>query len=404
MVGNTLKLIFITNFDFTKRSGAAWDRIMSYSKIFPTDNFQLVFVSSFYDLSNDTKVQKWNNVEFIYSNYKSRSSKLKDLNFLSNWRFCKQVYRLFNKEQHIRYFLYNINLSIVFSSLIYLKIVKKQKVFIEKNELETAIALNFPIDKKSITRRVSSVFVKFLRILFGLKTDFLAVFFNGIIAISKNIERIYNPFNSNVNYIPILIDPENAITSDELVDEQKEFKIGYFGWISENKDGVFSLIEAVKQLSVKHPVSLHLYGDANSDTLKYINTLSVPAIVYHGNLSQDQVLPEAIKYDLLTLIRPDNLQTKFGFSTKLATYLLTGKPILISNVSDHKYYFKDNVNAFVLGARKRIDIAELLKKLEQILLTSKNQLAIIGNEGKLIALKNFSLKEYSKKMVMIFNK
>jgi len=51
---------------------------------------------------------------------------------------------------------------------------------------------------------------------------------------------------------------------------------------------------------------------------------------------------------LLIIPRPLNLQTKYGFSTKLSEYLISGVPVLVTNVSDNSLYIKDGYNGFIV--------------------------------------------------------
>ena len=49
---------------------------------------------------------------------------------------------------------------------------------------------------------------------------------------------------------------------------------------------------------------------------------------------------------MLVLARPDNIQAKGGFPTKLGEYLATGNPVVVTKVGEIPNYLIDGVNAF----------------------------------------------------------
>jgi len=51
---------------------------------------------------------------------------------------------------------------------------------------------------------------------------------------------------------------------------------------------------------------------------------------------------------LLILPRGNTKQNQYGFSTKLSEYLVSGRPVLVTNVSDNGKYIKDGFNGFII--------------------------------------------------------
>ena len=45
-----------------------------------------------------------------------------------------------------------------------------------------------------------------------------------------------------------------------------------------------------------------------------------------------------------------NLQNRYCFATKLGEYLLTGKPVIISDVGEAKNYLKDGESAYIVDS------------------------------------------------------
>ncbi len=403
MVGNSKitseTLLILTDFDFEKPSGAGWSRIMNYSKALAAEQTEILLVSSKYDYSgNFYKNKIGNNTYFIIGKKLNYKSTFEDFHFRRHMKFIKKTYELvkINNDKTRTFFLYNANLAVVLISLLYLKLWKREKIFIERNELRTAIALNIEPYHNSYINFLIHYPFKLLRIISGFITDSLAIFFTGIMAISKRFERLYKKFNKNILRIPILIDKDN-ITKHENNRHNKRFTIGYFGWIGENKDGVFSLISAIKKLSADHSLELHLYGSIKSSKKEILDHyIDSKTIFYYGNIPQKNVINESLKYDLLYLVRPKNLQTLYGFSTKLGDYLLTAVPVLTSNVSDNCLFLKDGENAFILETKSHIDQTKLEAKISSIYYYNKDHLNLIGRKGKKTAIEHFDYRNYGK--------
>ena len=75
---------------------------------------------------------------------------------------------------------------------------------------------------------------------------------------------------------------------------------------------------------------------------------------------------EFLKYHLLILPRPINKRTIYGFSTKLSEYLVSGIPVLLTDVSDNAMFIKDNYNGYIIPPGSADAIAG---KLEEIILS-----------------------------------
>jgi glycosyltransferase involved in cell wall biosynthesis len=71
-------------------------------------------------------------------------------------------------------------------------------------------------------------------------------------------------------------------------------------------------------------------------------------VFYMGNIDPDKLTDEFRKYNLLILPRPLNRRTKYGFSTKLSEYLVSGVPVLATDVSDNALYIRDGINGYLI--------------------------------------------------------
>jgi len=399
-------LIILTNFDFDNPSGAAWSRVLNYAKALAEEQIVSILLSSKYDYSKKLKKKKiGENIFCIEGNKICLSTTFEDFHFIRYLIFIKRAYHHFKSTDCKRYLLYNSNLASVLTSLLYLRIYKKQKIYIEKNELRTAIALNIEFNHRSLVKTFARYLNQTVRILSGVITDFLAVFFSGILVISTRFENLYRNLNKHVIRIPILIDPSDISRYKPTSTTKKNniFRIGYLGWIGEKKDGIFSLVEVTHKLSNQYPIELHLFGlitKSNKDIL--YTKIDNKIVYYHGNMSRADVTKKLIEHDLLALIRPRNLQTNFGFSTKLGDYLLSGVPVLGTNVSDNELYLKDGENAFIFEVGSKIKQVLLEKKLLEIISNHRKYLNEIGYKGKETAINKFSYYKYKAQINFFF--
>jgi glycosyltransferase involved in cell wall biosynthesis len=396
-------LFFLSNIDFLSETGAAYTRVMNYSRALSSKNIKIVITSSlnkvegdntlltsdipnvFYSGKPDSRVKK--NFKYVY---------LDNLFFLSYFKYVKRIYYEANlKERNNVFILYPGSLALVIVTLLYLKIFKRQVVIIESNELISGIALNFPI-YGHLLKRIILLFIKLFLLFCNSLQDALTPMFSGIIVISTKLEKLFDRFNNNIIRIPILSKIENH--SFNKYRKDNEFKIGYTGNINEAKDGIFSFFKVLTEVETNRNVTFHLWGVVrNSNQSIRLNEklkkMKLDNRVFvHERVKYHQLNGLIMNFDLLVLPRPKNLQTNYGFSTKLGEYMMSGIPVLVTNVSDNGLYISDNKNGFIVKAGK----GELLrKKLEEILVTETGKLHEIGLEGRNTALKYFDNMQYS---------
>ena len=406
-------LVIISDVDFEDAYGASYNRIISYAFCVAKHQNKVIIISSKYDYtSNYEVIENTEKIFILKSNLKhSNKATLNDYYFLRAFKFYKKttllINKTFGKNNNYTYLLYTSTLALTVNALFYFKLLNKKKVFVEKNELKTAIIINYSIPFEYRPKYFMFIILKIQLLITAILTDVLAVFFNGIIVISTKFYKLYSKFNRNIIIIPILADKNIFSFKDTQSQNNIEadiFKIGYFGSLSEKKDGTFSLIKAVQNLN-NQKIELHLYGFGTKyDNLLLKNTIKTSNnIVYHGFIKNIGVYDNLIKFDLLAAPRHKNLQTTYGFSTKLAEYLISAIPVLASDVSDNSKYLKDNINAFIIPGEDKIDIKKLTEKIEYIYHLNKDELKKIALNGRNTALQYFQPMTYSNELVSFLN-
>jgi len=266
--------------------------------------------------------------------------------------------------------------------LLYFKYLKRHRFFCEINELRRAIPFSSPPPAG-----IGSVIKYFLKsvkdyIIFSLN-ELQVIFYDGIIVISRDLEKYFDRYTTKIVRVPILCDAEDIATQNEPPSfDGNTFRICFAGYIKCDKEGFGLLYEALSIVNLKHKVELYLYGILEDQDNRRLRQLSEmyglnERVFYKGNIDPEILKHEFRKYHLLILPRPLNKRTKYGFSTKLSEYLTSGVPVLLTDVSDNALYIIDDYNGYIIPPGSSVAIAE---KLDYIIQSYNSQAgAIVAN-------------------------
>lgn len=184
----------------------------------------------------------------------------------------------------------------------------------------------------------------------------------------------------------------------------KERYIAYCGTASNNKDGVDVLIKAFAIVTKKiKDVKLYIIGKApskndESGNIALIEELDIQDRVYFPGIIQADRMPQILKdAEVVALARPDNLQARCGFATKIGEYLLSENPVVVTRVGDFPLFLKDGETALICEPN---NIEEFADKLEWAL-THKEEAQNIGKRGAKVALECFNSEIEAKKVLNI---
>jgi glycosyltransferase involved in cell wall biosynthesis len=250
--------------------------------------------------------------------------------------------------------------------VVLLKWVYKHRVICEINELRRSIVKNFIPHRKRYKNDILR-FSNFIRYYYYRFNEILTKYFDGLIVISTNLETYYKKYNNNIIRIPILSDKfEDNTPRKSFISINDPFIISFTGQIDLRKEGIDILFKALSLLKGDfRNFKLFLYGPVSRNDKEILEGLAKRLgiqddIVFKGIVPQHQIHKILIESHLLLLLRPNNLQNQYGFSTKLAEYLVSGTPVLISAVSDNTLYIKDGENGFVVNEMNENEIASKL--------------------------------------------
>lgn len=228
--------------------------------------------------------------------------------------------------------------------------------------------------------------------------------FNGVIVISRQLKNFINEdleINIPCILIPILLE-ENKSKNKFPINKT----IVYTGTFLERKDGILTIIRAFADFKVEFPeYKLILTGSpTNSPDYSLIEDLVnherlKDNIVFTGYLSESKLQEVVHSAELLILAKPSNRQNYYNFPTKIAEYLLSGRPILTTPVGVIGEIFSDNENMFF----SEYSTEQISKKIKFIILNK--QLAIkVGENGKSFGIKNFNYIYNSDRMINFLKK
>ena len=95
------------------------------------------------------------------------------------------------------------------------------------------------------------------------------------------------------------------------------------------------------------------------------------------------------------LAKPPNFQSKYCMPTKLAEYLASGTPVIVSKTGVIDNYLTDGQSAYIVADHDVSVFADVIKEILNNLLQSTS----IGEKGKEKAMKEFDYKKNAKKLI-----
>ncbi|MDO4729477.1 MAG: glycosyltransferase, partial [Bacteroidota bacterium] len=149
--------------------------------------------------------------------------------------------------------------------------------------------------------------------------------------------------------IPFLVDLSKFCLKDSV---KKENIITYCGYMGGGKDNLEDMIRIFYgDAYLYNNYRLVLIGDAEKDEFDKIKAFAKRVDLYKkieftGRLEHQEVIEYLMKSTIHILVRSDVDKNKGGFPSKLAEYLATAIPSIITNVGEVSMYLEDTNNIF----------------------------------------------------------
>lgn len=192
--------------------------------------------------------------------------------------------------------------------------------------------------------------------------------FDGFICISRYLAykcSIHKRKDAIVINIPPLIDT-SSYTNEYNIPVCYEY-LFYSGSLTIIRDGIDDLINSFSKVVDFFPnLKLILggkwiYEEERLIILKLIKDLNLSdKIIFIPFLPIKELHSYIFNAKVLCINRKKNLQTSAAFPTKLAEYLFSERPVLVTDVGDIPFYLEDNKDAFILRSESIKEYSEKL--------------------------------------------
>lgn len=226
-----------------------------------------------------------------------------------------------------------------------------------------------------------------------------------LFVISSNLKEYYTSAGvkaSNIHIINMFVD----ITRFKCVLREPEKRyVCYCGNGNNRKDKVDELIISFKKVSISFPdINLQIVGPkkqvfkGEKDNVELVKDLGLENRVFFTGVVPASEIPQIlVNAEALVLKRPNTLQNKAGFPTKLGEYLASGNPVLCSSVGDIPLFLEDMKSALLFNPD---DEDAFVKKLVWLLEHPAEGRAI-GINGQQVAENSFNAESETIKLMNV---
>ena len=216
--------------------------------------------------------------------------------------------------------------------------------------------------------------------------------FDGVIAISEYLRRhalAHGPAGLAVTCAPVMVDTDEFRPRNSSADAAPA--VMYCGMLNQAKDGVLSLMRAFARLAPDMgDVQLSLVGDALEDSRipEYraaAERLGIADKVrFAGNVEHGEIPALLSQATVLVLARPRTPQADAGMPTKVAEYLASGAPVVVTRTGEIASLLEDGVNAYLIPPSDESALDEALRYV----LSHPEEARAVGRRGREFAVEN----------------
>ena len=212
-----------------------------------------------------------------------------------------------------------------------------------------------------------------------------------LVSLAPKLIENYNEKNLKIIFPGILNKDFNNQISNTISErkESQNFKVVYAGGLHEIY-GIKKLVNAI--LTLPPDVSIKMLFLGKGDQLEYIKQSSKvdSRVEYGGFLSNEELIPELLKADLLINPRPTSLEfSGLSFPSKLIEYLATGIPVLTTKIvsipscyEEFFYYIDDESDIGIQQAIVKVMATDAIERK----LVASNAQKFIQQEASEVAI------------------
>lgn len=175
----------------------------------------------------------------------------------------------------------------------------------------------------------------------------------------------------------------------------------YMGNMMLAKDNVDNIIKAFASIADEFPtLDLHLFGTPNATDRKVVEDcikehhLENRAFI-KGRIDFGLVPQMLANAEILVTSQPITKRAEGGFPTKLAEYMMSHTPAIVTNVGEIHCYVEDGDTVYMVEPCQPQAYADKLRYM----LTHKEETALVASRAYDYAVKNFGAKEVAKGLI-----
>lgn len=163
---------------------------------------------------------------------------------------------------------------------------------------------------------------------------------------------------------------DNNRFSSVIKDVNEDQYLCYMGNMQLAKDNVDNIIRAFSIIANKHKgLKLRLYGAPNNEDKNILTTLIGDLnlqnrVTLMGRVNYAEVPQILANAKVLVTSQPRTRRAEGGFPTKMAEYMMSGTPMIVTDVGEIKDYVQDSITAFMV---KPCNPEEYASKIDYIL-------------------------------------
>lgn len=232
--------------------------------------------------------------------------------------------------------------------------------------------------------------------------------YTGAICISQpllDLAKMYHPKGEYVK-VPILIDREKLDFSSIT---PKKFEAPYLfhsGALFQQKDGIVDVLNAFADALPHLPKGTKYYFtgkvECSRDKDLIIQTITdrnlKDSVKFLGYLQFKDLMEYTKGASLFIINKNVNIQNKYCFATKLGEYLLSGNPVITTNVGEAMCFLENGKNAYIVEHGNRKQLTDAIIRA----LANPEESRIIGLAGQATARENFCYEVQSEKLKTFF--
>lgn len=217
-------------------------------------------------------------------------------------------------------------------------------------------------------------------------------YFSGRILMTKALQSFYDKIN-NSSPTCILSSIVDTKRFDNIIrNKVSKPYLCYMGNFQLAKDNVDNIVRAFSIISQRFTnFELRLYGSPSTEDRNLIQNLInelhlTDRVIIMGRVEYHLVPEILMNAEVLVASQPVTKRAEGGFPTKMAEYMMTGVPTILTDVGEIHEYIKDGLNAFMV---EPMNPQLYANKLEYIL-THKKEAESVAKKGTEYIIENFS--------------